>query len=71
MDFTVEDHGVPYAPDSVFILTGQVYYCLHPDSTKGYVVLKYSQRFLRGENPLPIESEVEPFLKSLSFTPIQ
>ncbi len=70
-DLTVEDHGVPYAPGSVFILTERDFYLLHPDSPEVVVHLSYSQRFLRGEKPLLIEAEIEPFLKSLVFTPIR
>jgi ankyrin repeat protein len=70
-DFTVEDRGVPYAPGSVFVLTVHDFYCLHPDSSNLVVYIAYSQRFLQGEQALPIESEVEPFLRSLEFTPIQ
>ncbi len=70
-DLTVEDHGVPYAPGSVFILTQRDLYFLHPDSPEVVVHLSYSQRFLRGEKPLPIDAEIEPFLKSLEFTPIR
>ena len=33
------------------------------------VQVSYSQRYLKGKKPLPIESEVEAFVKSLNFTP--
>ena len=70
-DFTVEDRGVPYAPDLVFVLIGQDFYCLHPDSSNLVVRIAYSQRLLQGEQELPIESEVEPLLESLTCTPLQ
>ena len=72
LEFTVEDHGVPYAPGKVFILTGEDNYCLHPDSRQPLMVqVSYSQRYLEGKKPLSIESEIEPFLNSISFTPVQ
>ena len=63
--YTVEDHGSPHAP--VFILTGQSFFFLHPESSNLVVGIDYSQRFLPGGQPLPIEAEVKPFLKSLVF----
>ena len=71
-EFTVEDHGVPYAPGEVFILTGEDNYCLHPDSPQPLMVqVSYSQRYPKRKKPLPIQLEVEPFLKSLAFSAIQ
>lgn len=63
--YTAEDHGSPHAP--VFILTGEGFFFLHPESSNLVVRIDYSQRFLPGGQPLPIEAEVEPFLKSLVF----
>ena len=63
--YTGEDHGSPHAP--VFILTGGGFFFLHPESSNLIVNINYSQRFLPGGQPLPIEAELEPFLKSLMF----
>lgn len=70
-DFTIEDHGSPYAPGSVLILTGYGFFFRHPYDDKYIVDINYSQRFPKGDKPLPAESEVEPFFKSLEFTPIK
>ena len=49
LEFTVEDHGVPYAPGEVFILTGEDNYCLHPDSPQPLMVqVSYGQRYPKG-----------------------
>jgi ankyrin repeat protein len=66
-DGVEEDHQVPFAPDSIFIITSRAYFCFHPLSTARnplLVELHVSQRFLRGNEPLPIEAEVEPFFRS-------
>lgn len=69
-DFTIEDHGAPYAPGSILILTGYGFFVVHPDAN--YIVdINYNQRFPKGDKPLPVEDEVEPFFKSLEFTPIK
>ena len=71
-EFTSEDHGVPNAPGKVFILTGADYYCLHPASGNPLLAqVSYSQRYPIGKKPLPIESEIEPFLGSIHFTPVR
>ncbi len=71
VNFTVETFGKPYAPGSVYILTGREYYLLLPDSPGVILKLAYSQRFRKGEKPLPIEAEEEASLKSLEFTSIR
>ena len=71
-EFTSEDHAVPNAPGEVFILTGGDYYCFHPETSKPLLVqISYSQRYPKGKKPLPIESELEPFVGSLSFPPVR
>lgn len=70
-DFTVEDHGAPSAPGSVLILTAYGFYLFHPDDPKYIVNISYSQRFPKGDKPLPIEVELEPFFKNLLLTTIK
>ncbi len=71
VDFTIETSGKPYAPGDIYILTGREYYLLLPDSPGVIVKLSYSQRFRKGDKPLPIEDEVEASFKSLVFTSIR
>ena len=71
VDFQVEDRGVPYAPGKIFILTGQDLYLPHPDHPRWLLIkCSYSQRYLQGAAPLPVEREMESFLKSVVFTPL-
>lgn len=67
VDATWEDHAVPSAPGSVFIMILREYYCLHPISTESNAIatrLHISQRYLRGEKQLPLDAEIEPFFRS-------
>lgn len=64
---TFEDTGVPRFPGSIFILATRGFRCLHPHWPKYMVDVGYSQRYLRGQRPLSIEAELEPFLKSVVF----
>ena len=43
-EVTVEDHSVPEFPDSVFIMTGRTFHCLHPESPQFYIHLYYNQK---------------------------
>lgn len=71
IDYTAEDYGVPHFPGLVFILTGYDFIFLHPDTPTFVIYVNYGQRYLRGQQPLPLEAEVKSFLKSLAFTPIR
>lgn len=64
-DFSVEDTS---PRGKVFLLTGRTAYCV-PESSVRFVHLHFSQRVPLGEEPDPIVGEVEPFLRSLKFTP--
>jgi ankyrin repeat protein len=67
VDFIGEDHGVPGAKGLTLILAGREYYCLHPASTESaaaVVRLSISQRYVRGIEPLLLDSEVAPFFKT-------
>lgn len=70
-EFIAEDHGVAHFPGSVFVMTMHGFLFLHPDSPTYVIDVGYSQRYLRGQQPFPVEGEVEPFLRSLLFTPIR
>ena len=67
-DYNIEDTGVPSAPGSPFILTMHGYRCVHPKWPRYLIDVGYSERYLNGEQPFPLEAEVAPFLKSLTFT---
>lgn len=67
VDFKVEDHGVPFAFGSTYILQGFDILCLHPDSPYMLVRFGYSQRFEEGETPLMLKNELDPFIKSIIF----
>lgn len=64
-DATVEDRGVPGYPDSLFVLDMHGLVCLHPDLPDVAIDIQYSQRRLQEEQPVSLEAEGEPFVKSL------
>lgn len=68
---TSEDHGVPgYPAGSVFILEVRGFRCAHPSDPHLVLDISYSQRFPRGLAWDPVfDAKVEPFLRSLTFTP--
>jgi hypothetical protein len=61
----IEDTGAPAFPGSVLTLDVTGYRCLHPLSPRYAVDIAYSQRYPKGELPVAMENEVDPFLKSL------
>lgn len=70
-DKVVEDHRVQRFPGTVFIMADHGFLCPHPDFPRFIVNLSYSQRYMRGNQPLAVEKEVTPFFKSLTFTPVR
>jgi len=70
-DSVVEDHGAPSAAGTILIINATHYFFRHPDDPKYIVEIGYSQRFPKGDKPLPLEDEVKPFLQSIVFTPIK
>ncbi len=71
---TREDPNRPQFPGFVFVISKQGFAVLHPDSPRFVINLEYRQYFARGQQPLSqkaLEIEVEPFQKSLEFTPIE
>ena len=56
-------------PDALFTFATRGFVCLHPDRTRPMMIdVRYDQTYLKGQEPLPIDAEVEPFLKSPVFT---
>ncbi len=66
-DVTAEDRGVPGYQGAVYIMDMHGFICLHPDLPDVAIDIQYSQRRLQEEPPLSLETEAEPFLKSLLF----
>jgi hypothetical protein len=54
--------------ESVFILTTQGSFCLHPYWPYYMIDTGNTQLHLKGEEPVSLEAEIEPFLKSPLFT---
>jgi len=55
--------------DALFITASRGFFCLHPDRTRSMTIdVRYDQTYLKGQEPLPLDAEVEPFLKSPMFT---
>ncbi|MEE9550933.1 MAG: hypothetical protein V3W08_11120 [Candidatus Binatia bacterium] len=66
-----EDRSSRVHPGSVFIMITKGFIFLHPDSSTFLLRLEYSERYLLGELSFSLEAEVEPFFRSLVFTPIR
>jgi hypothetical protein len=66
-----EDRSSRVLPGSVFIMITKGFIFLHPDSSTFLLRLEYSERYLLGELSFSLEAEVEPFFRSLVFTPIR
>lgn len=70
VEFNTEDYGVPYAPKgSIFFLVGRDFFCRLNPPNKEILIIGFSQRFLLGEKPLPLEKEIGSFMKSVNFSP--
>jgi hypothetical protein len=70
-EFSLEDHGHPRFPASVFVLSGRGRLCAHPHDAGLVVDAHVTQRTLRGLAPAPVSAEVQPFLDSLAFTTVR
>jgi hypothetical protein len=55
--------------ESIFLLTTRGWFCLHPHWPHYMIDAGHSQLHLKGEEPVPLDAEIEPFLKSPLFTP--
>ena len=67
VDFSAEDHGVPFTFGSAYFLQGFDILCLHPDFPYMLIRFGYSQRFEKGKTPLALESEINSFIESITF----
>ena len=65
---TAELRGAPGFPDATFVLTTAGVWCLHPHWPRYGIDLVYGQRYRQGLEPLPVEADVEPFLRGVVFT---
>jgi hypothetical protein len=65
-----EDREVPVWRGSVFVIDAHAIRCVHPHSPKYVIDISYSERRLKDDPPVSLQIEVEPFLKSLEFTPL-
>jgi hypothetical protein len=69
VDFSAEDHGVPYAPGQTFLLVGYDVVCPHPAAPRTLLVrIGTSQRFTEDRVALRLDDELAPFFASLEFT---
>jgi len=56
-------------PESIFSLATRGLFCLHPHWPRRYMIdAGYSQVYLKGQEPLALDAEVQPFLNSVVFT---
>jgi hypothetical protein len=68
-DELIEDKRVPRFEGSTFVEHQRGFRCLHPYRKRILVEIAYSERDLAGEPEIAEYAEVEPFMKSLRFTP--
>ncbi|HXG51768.1 MAG TPA: hypothetical protein VNN77_10225 [candidate division Zixibacteria bacterium] len=54
--------------ESIFILATRGWFCLHPHWPQYMIDAAYTQVHLKGEEPVPVDVEIEPFLRSPLFT---
>lgn len=54
--------------ESLFILTTRGWFCLHPHWPQYMIDAGYTQVHLKGEEPVLVDVEIEPFLRSPLFT---
>jgi hypothetical protein len=66
-----EDLEVPGWRGSVFVIDAHAIRCVHPHAPKYVIDISYSERRLKDDPGVSFETEVEPFLKSVVFTPLR
>ena len=55
--------------EALFNTVSRGFFCLHPDRARSLMIdVRYDQTYLKGQEPLPLDLEVEPFLKGPVFT---
>lgn len=67
VDFTAQDYGIFFVLGPPYIVKGFDINCLHPSSSHMVIRFGVSQRFRKGEIPLALETETEPFIAGISF----
>jgi hypothetical protein len=70
---TTEDRSNPTFPNHTFVIDKRGFVVLHPDSPRLAVNVEYRQYYggdVRPLSPEALEREVEPFQRSLQFTPL-
>lgn len=70
-DNLLENRRIPGHKGSVFLQEDHGISCRHPNNRKMIINLLYSQCIPPGMNRMPLEEEGEPFLNSISFTPLE
>ena len=60
--------GLGQFQKSVFILTTRGWFCLHPHWPQYMIDVGYTQLHLKGEEPMLLDVEIEPLLRSPVFT---
>lgn len=70
-DLVRQDHAPADFPDAVLIITRRGFAVPHPQAPGFQVWVEWSERFPPGTSRHPLDAELEPFLKSLQFTPIR
>lgn len=68
--FKAEDRGVPQFPGSVFVTDIHGFLFYHPELPSYLIDVAHSRRYLQGGQPFPVETELQPFIMSLVFTPM-
>lgn len=75
-DAVIEERDNPLAPGAVLIqINPSQFLCRHPHSRERiFLLIGYSERYLQEEQPRPLlvetwKQEVEPFVRSLRFSP--
>lgn len=70
-ELTRDDTVSRLFPGSVFTRKAHGFLILHPESPTFLIDIIYTQRYLRGEQPIRLETEAEEFLKGLAFTSLR
>ena len=70
-DLLLEEHAPADFPGIVLMITRRGFAVPHPGAPGSYIWVEYSERFQPGTKQYPLDAELEPFLKSVQFTPIR
>ena len=73
-DTVQEERDNPRSPGVVLVMVIHTLDCLHPQTPGHVVSVGYSERYPKGQQPLPAETlraEGEPFIRSATFGPVR